>query len=337
MVFESTEEGRFRSKNSLPIRVIGPGWHNASIRSSSSGLILTIDQQASAMPTAARFAAGVVGFRAGMNGARIDDVVIEQRTGPSLRESFRNSKNWPRTFACNVGLLVLFGALMSRITLGRFWVVTKEGFFYWTMFSMVGFLCAGCWYAVDFYLYSKRVPRGLAITRPLNSEEGFTIPSFERLRFLAFEAWYGLSGGETITHQGVTDRGYPDRRIFRGPIYCGPTKEACVEGMPAKTGAGTAGNAPAYRVLLIGSSQTTGSGAKGSTGDLLCARASILARGRRTEVAPGVTQLGGLRIQRRRSSERIQRPLSRFSARFDGYQFVIQRSEVSGEICRRHD
>ena len=262
IVFESTEEGRFRSKNSLPIRVIGSGWHNASIRSSSSGLILTIDQQASPMPTAARFAAGVVGFRAGMNGARIDDVVIEQRTGPSLRESFRNSKNWPRTFACNVGLLVLFGALLSRITLGRFWVVTKEGFFYWTMFSMVGFLCAGCWHAVDFFLYSKRVPRGLAITRPLNSEEGFTIPSFERLRFLAFEAWYGLAGGETITHQGVADRGYPDRRIYQGPIYCGPAKEACVEGMPPKTGAATSGNAQAYRVLLIGSSQTAGAGAR---------------------------------------------------------------------------
>jgi lysophospholipase L1-like esterase len=262
IVFESTENGRLRLKNSLPIQVIGPGWHTASIRSSSSGLIVKIDHETSAIPTMSRFTAGLVGFRAGMKGARIDDVVIRPLMGPSFRESFRNSKNWPLTFACNVGLLVLLGALSSRISLGKFWVVKKEGFFHWTLIAVVGFLCAFGWYVVDYYFYSKRVPRGFGITRPLFTKEDFSIPSFERLRFVVFERWYGLSGGETITHQGVADRGYPVHRIYRGPIYCGPAKDACVEGMPPATDNGKSGNSAAYRVLFIGSSQTLGAGAR---------------------------------------------------------------------------
>jgi hypothetical protein len=260
IVFESTEKGRLRSKTLIPIQAIGPGWHTASIRSSSSELTVKIDQKTSAIPTSSRFAAGRVGFRAGMKGARIDDVVIQPLTGPSFRENFRNSKNWHRTFACNVGLLLLFGALFSRISLGKFRVATKEGLFHWTLISVVGLVCAGGWYLLDYYFYSKWVPRGFAITRPLFSKEDFSIPSFEQLRFIAFEAWYGLLGGETITHKGVADRGYPTHRIFRGPIYCGPANEACIEGKrPA-----TAGklDKSTYRVLFIGSSQTVGAGAK---------------------------------------------------------------------------
>jgi lysophospholipase L1-like esterase len=262
IVFESTENGRFRSKTLIPIEAIGPGWHTASIRSSSSGLTVKVDQETSAMPTTSRFAAGLIGFRAGMNGARIDDVVIQPLTGPSFRENFRNAKNWPRTFACNVGLLLLFGALFSRISLGKFWVATKEGLFHWTLISVVGLVCAGCWYVVDYYLYSKWVPRGFAITRPLFSKEDFSIPSFERLRFIAFEAWYGLLGGETITHKGVADRGYPTHRIYRGPIYCGPAKGTCIEGMRPATVGEKLDKSSTYRVLFIGSSQTVGAGAK---------------------------------------------------------------------------
>jgi len=261
-VFESTEKGRLRSKTLIPIQAIGPGWHTASIRSSSSGLTVKIDQATSAIPTSSRFAAGLVGFRAGIKGATIDDVVIQPITGPSFRQNFRNSKNWPRTFACNVGLLLLFGALFSRISLGKFWVATKEGLFHWTVISGVGLVCAGCWYLVDYYFYSKWVPRRFAITRPLFSKEDFSIRSFEQLRFIAFEAWSGLLGGETITHEGVADRGYPTHRIFRGPIYCGPANEACIEGMRPATDAGKSDKSSTYRVLFIGSSQTVGAGAK---------------------------------------------------------------------------
>jgi len=263
IVFESTDQGQFRSANSIPIQLIGPGWHEASIGSSSSGLIVTIDDQTSAIPTASRFTAGLVGFRAGMNGASIDDVAIRPLTGPSFREGFRNSKNWPLTFACNVGLLILFGALLSRITLGKFWVVTKDGFFYWTLISVAGSLCAGCWYLLDYHFYSKLTPRDTGITRPLFGRKVSSFHSFERLRFVVFETWYGLSGGETISHQGVANRGYTTLRIFQGPIYCGSAKDPCVEGLPPAPNVGKSDNLPTYRVLFIGSSQTVGAGARG--------------------------------------------------------------------------
>jgi lysophospholipase L1-like esterase len=266
IVFQSTEKGRLRSKILIPIKAIGPGWHTASIRSSSSGLTMKIDQETSVIPTTSRFAVGLVGFRTGIKGARIDDVIIQPITGPALRQNFRNSKNWPRVFACSVGILLLLGALFSRISLGKFWVATKEGFFHWTLISAAGLVCAGCWYLVDYYFYSKWVPRdfyskwfprGVVIARP-PSEDGFRIPSLEQLRFIGFEAWYGLLGGETITNKGVADRGYPTDRIFRGPIYCGSAKEACIEGMPA----GGKSDKSTYRVAFVGSSQTVGAGAK---------------------------------------------------------------------------
>jgi lysophospholipase L1-like esterase len=100
------------------------------------------------------------------------------------------------------------------------------------------------------------------ITRPLFSKEDFRIPSFEQLRFTAFEAWYGLLGGETRTHDGLADRGYSTHRIFRGPIYCGPAKPACIEERRPATNSGKSDKSSTYRVLFVGSSQTLGAGAK---------------------------------------------------------------------------
>jgi len=261
IVFDSSERGPLRSKTLIPIQAIGSGWHTASIRRSPSGITLTIDQETSAIPTTSRFAAGLVGFRAGIKGATIDDVVIQPITGPSFRENFRNLKNWLRTFGYNVGILLFLVALFSRISLGTFWVATKEDLFRWTLISVVGLVCAGCWHLADFYFYSKWVPRRSVITRPLFGKEEFSIPHFEQLRFIAFESWYRLLGGEIITHKGVADRGYPADRIFRGPIYCGSAKKSCREGMPPAT-AGDKSDKSTYRVLFIGSSQTVGAGAK---------------------------------------------------------------------------
>lgn len=261
IAYKSTPTGRFQSIIPTSTQTIGAGWHKASVQSSPSGVTLRIDDEIFYSETASRVTLGLVGFSGGMNGAKVDDVEIQPLGGSSFRDDFRNTKNWWRTFAITHGLMVILGVLLSRIMLRRSWAGTKEGLYCWLLLSFVATLCAGSWYLFDFHFYSKRIPRDSGITRPLLGTESFRPPSFERLRFAAFSGWYALAGGETVTHQGLSERGYPAKRIFHGPIYCAAQPQPCVEGLPSTAG-NASRNAPAYRVQFIGSSQTIGAGAR---------------------------------------------------------------------------
>ncbi|MBM4260747.1 MAG: SGNH/GDSL hydrolase family protein [Deltaproteobacteria bacterium] len=261
IAYKSTPTGRFHSITPASTQTIGAGWHKASVQSSPSGVTLRIDGQIFSPEAASRVTAGLVGFSGGMNGAKIDDVEIQPLGGSPFRDSFRNTKNWRRTFAITYGLMVILGVLLSKLMLGRYWAGTKDGLYCWLLLSFVAVICAGSWYLFDFHFYSTRIPRDSGITRPLLGTESFRLPSFERLRFAAFSGWYGLAGGEIVTHQSLSDRGYPAKRIFQGPIYCAAQPQSCVEGLPSTPG-NAARKAPNCRVLFIGSSQTIGAGAR---------------------------------------------------------------------------
>jgi lysophospholipase L1-like esterase len=264
MSFESTTEGEFLTVARIQHRAIAPGWHTLEIKADKVRLVLSLDGGAEIIPIASQFLEGLIGFRSGLRGAKVDHVAIKTLDGSWVRPSFKNFKHWPLVFVLNFLFFASLGTAVSQLASRKSVFKEKERLFTWFTFALTATVCLGMWYAFDFYYYSSRVHRRNGITRSLIGEqtrlnsEQTDILNFEELRYRTFSLVYGLSGGESVSRQGVADRGYPMDRVWRGPIFCGPTDDKCMKIGDLREGSKSA---PLYRVLFVGTSQTIGAGA----------------------------------------------------------------------------
>ena len=264
MSFESTTEGEFLTVARIQHQAIAPGWHTLEIKADKVRLVLSLDGGAEIIPIASQFLEGLIGFRSGLRGAKVDHVAIKTLDGSWVRPSFKNLKHWPLVFVLNFLFFASLGTAVSQLASRKSVSKEKERLFTWFTFALTATVCLGLWYAFDFYYYSSRVHRRNGITRSLIGEqtrlnsEQTDILNFEELRYRTFSLVYGLSGGESVSRQGVADRGYPMDRVWRGPIFCGPTDDKCMKVGDLREGSNSA---PLYRVLFVGTSQTIGAGA----------------------------------------------------------------------------
>jgi hypothetical protein len=164
----------------------------------------------------------------------------------------------------NFLFFAILGTAVSQLASRKSVSKEKERLFTWLTFALTATVCLGMWYAFDFYYYSSRIHKRNGITHLLNGEqtrlnsEQTDILDLEELRYRTFSLVYGLSGGESVSQQGVADRGYPMDRIWGGPIFCGPTDDKCMKVGDLREGSKSG---PLYRVLFVGASQTVGAGA----------------------------------------------------------------------------
>ena len=257
MSFESTTEGEFLTVARIQHRAIAPGWHTLEIKADELRLVLSLDGGAEIIPIASQFLEGLIGFRSGLRGAKVDHVAIKTLDGSWVRPSFKNLKHWPLVFVLNFLFFASLGTAVSQLASRKSVSNEKERLFTWFTFVLTTTVCLGMWYAFDFSYYSSRVHKRNGITRLLNGEQTDVL-NFEELRYRTLSLVYGLSGGESVSRQGVADRGYPMDRVWRGPIFCGPTDDKCMKVGDLREGSKSA---PLYRVLFVGTSQTIGAGA----------------------------------------------------------------------------
>jgi lysophospholipase L1-like esterase len=257
MIFESTTKGEFLTVARIQHRAIAPGWHTLEIKADKVRLVLSLDGGAQIIPIASQFLEGLIGFRSGRRGAKVDHVAIKTLDGSWVRPSFKNLKHWPLVFVLNFLFFASLGTAVSQLASRKSVSKENERLFTWFTFALTATVCLGMWYAFDFYYYSSRVHKRNGITRLLNGEQTGVL-NFEELRYRTFSLVYGLSGGESVSRQGVADRGYPMDRVWRGPIFCGPTDDKCMKVGDLREGSKSA---PLYRVFFVGTSQTIGAGA----------------------------------------------------------------------------
>jgi lysophospholipase L1-like esterase len=257
MSFESTTEGEFLTVARIQHRAIAPGWHTLDIKADEVRLVLSLDGGAEIIPIASQFLEGLIGFRSGLRGAKVDHVAIKTLDGSWVRPSFKNFKHWPLVFVLNFLFFASLGMAVSQLASRKSVSNEKERLFTWFTFALTATVCLGMWYAFDFYYYSSRVHKRNGITRLLNGEQTDVL-NFEELRYRTFSLMYSLSGGKSVSRQGVADRGYPMDRIWGGPIFCGPTDDKCMKVGDLREGSKSA---PLYRVVFVGTSQTMGAGA----------------------------------------------------------------------------
>jgi lysophospholipase L1-like esterase len=260
--YESEIDGKFLRQSPFRFPSLTAGWHDAEVSQSEQGLILRIDHGNPDLIIASQFESGQIGFRAGLNGAKIDHVVIKTTAGTLVSPSFQNTKKWAKIFWFNFGVLLALGIILIS-----FWRSQSPE----KILSLISGListtfCVTLFLLFDFYYYSSVIPEENGITRILfNNPESSHNP--EVLRFMAFRRWYRISDGEVISSEGVKARGYPvEDRTWRGPIYCGPQKMECQSIEPTlQIHLRPSPRTPLYRMLFIGSSQTVGAGAQDLT------------------------------------------------------------------------
>ncbi|MCX5796133.1 MAG: SGNH/GDSL hydrolase family protein [Elusimicrobia bacterium] len=243
-------EGRILSAEPLAWPLLDGAWHRLVLDFGAGGLSVSLDAQAPiALPQAAA-AAGACGLRSGMRSAVVDDIVVEDVQGRVLRESFRNTKHWPRILLCNCLLvLVLFACLRGRVHA-------------FAACSLVLAVCGSLWLTFDYFHWSRLELD--VLSRPLSgAARRSALERAEAARYAFFAGWDRLMGGEVATREALLAQGYAAVTTGVGPIFCG--RGPGERPMQLQPGPGLeelfSAKKTAYRILFVGTSQAVGAGA----------------------------------------------------------------------------
>jgi lysophospholipase L1-like esterase len=228
-------------------------WHRLVLDFRTGGLEVRLDAQPPLVFTGVAPAFGSFGLRNGMRGADIDHILIEDDQGRMFRESFRNTRHWPRVLLFNCILaLTLFTLLVGR----------KRGRQSITAFNLVITACGLLWLGFD-YSYWSRLEIDV-LSRPMAGQaRRSALERVEAARHVFFTGWNRIIGGETPTREALVAQGYAAFTTGAGPVFCGRSPGE----QPLQLQPGPAldqllqTRKTAYRILFVGTSQTIGAGA----------------------------------------------------------------------------
>ena len=246
-------EGRILSAEPLSWPFLDGAWHRLALDFGASGLAVRLDAEAPIVLPEVAAAGGAFGLRNGRLGAVVDDILIEDAQGRVRRESFRNTRHWPRILLFNCVLaLVLFACLRGR----------ARGVPAFAVLNLVLAVCGSLWLTFDYFHWS-----GLeldVLSRPLSgAARRSAVERVEAARQGFFSGWNKLLGGEAPTREALVGQGYAAFTTGAGPIFCGRSPGE----PPRQLQPGPEleellrARKTAYRILFVGTSQAVGAGA----------------------------------------------------------------------------
>lgn len=256
--FFSAADGQFSSVRPIDQGPLEAGWHDVEIDLTTPGATLRIDGQ---LPQALGWTAWRgprrLSLRANAESAQVADLNLRENDGHGFQESFRNTHEWGRiaslhllAVAALVLLLVFFFRRGRRTDLMPVIAVVLG------ITVLVG----------SVLLFDEFFWSGLplcSLTREYKGEHAVFSPveRIEQARYHLFGAWQRLLGLKSVSHDDLVAAGYPNERIWEGPIVCnyGPaTQGRCAREDASSV---TAGPRAGPVVAVIGTSQTIGAGA----------------------------------------------------------------------------
>jgi lysophospholipase L1-like esterase len=255
--FELNKVGKFVKKIPIEININNEKWNTFSLSVLKNKLLAKLNgSQISKTEFLAKI--NIVSFQSGINGSWIDNISVHSENKGLFNESFSNHKHMVGYLILNYLALLFLGGIL------KFYLsYLNESFFNICIASLVAFyFMFGSWFFFDFYYYSGVVPRENGITKELNPQISLTSLNLEEFREFLFSKWSQLGNGKKISSEGIRNLGYPENRIWKELIYCGPVKQICKSDEGHLAIQLNSKKANIYRVLFIGTSQTIGSGAK---------------------------------------------------------------------------
>lgn len=195
-------------------------------------------------------------FKSGEAPVSLDNITITQSDGDKIAESFSNTKNFANLYFYTLSLIMIFLFIMEISFL--LLKCRRETFLFVqpTILLSVTFVVS-ILYLYDFYYWSNHSFNHRS--KVLHGEEVIGISKrLDKIRFDALAHYYRWTGGKQPGHQEIFQI-YPEERIWSGPIFCQDTKP-CAQKAPSDDRARD--RARSKKLLLIGSSQSLGIGAK---------------------------------------------------------------------------
>jgi hypothetical protein len=252
--FKSDLDGRFLSTKEIILPEITAGWHSVSFFCSKSGISLSLDSGEPIFIDSQLCAGGQIGFRAGLDGAKVDDVVVREADGSVFEDSFRNSKNLLRIIFLNILpawflLIWTFGNNKRRL-LDSLKIKT---FLIFNFFIFLLIL-----YGFDF-LYWSKLPFQVGM-RFISTDMSVPQLRAEKFRHSLFRI---LAGGADFNQkllEVIQAQGYPQKRVVRGPIFCASYRGECQSYESSEYLKFVDLKRNCRRLVFLGTSQTVGAG-----------------------------------------------------------------------------
>lgn len=252
--------GEFRGKIILG-ETISQGWHEAILKLAGSETIVSVDQKELGRVSLSFSSMGQIGFRGSLADADVDDLVIVEKNGQTLTESFANRRGFFPLLILNLcSIVVLFMIALGGVGWQAGRLALREVSLLGSLCLTTASICGGLYLGFDSFFWSHLALDPMS--QPLKGEATDRIEiKIERLRESIFSLWYRFSGGEVIEKNHFPDRGYPLMRVFSGPIQCVNQAPCNVFWKPEEAIRAVREPAKGFRLLFVGTSQTVGSGA----------------------------------------------------------------------------
>ena len=154
--FQSNTDGRIIQFQPIAAKAILPGWHQAAISFPGKGITLQINGEPPVQIESKLTRASELGFRAGLAGAKIDDIVAKGTEGGEFKDTFRNGNDWLKLAALHSILLAApLGAVCCLLWMAMAWQLDRILGWSLIIVSQI-FVCSSIYYAFDFFYWSKK-------------------------------------------------------------------------------------------------------------------------------------------------------------------------------------
>lgn len=252
-LFRSDKKGKFISFNSVDFREKFEEVSFAKIKSESTGIVLSLNEQNFEFKRS-EINSGSVGLRSGLEGTEIYSIKVKNRDSSIFKESFRNDKDWVKIFSLSFLLFfLLFSALLVLS-------VTPK-----TLNIAYGciILFFGTWFLFDFYYWSS-------LSYPIRWKplpylaDKLQFDTLEKVHRQIFNFWYTSTNWILNPKDQIEGRQPNIDFILNGPIFCDSEnfeKRTTCESLGGHSDNLYFAQKRDLKILLVGSSQSIGAGA----------------------------------------------------------------------------
>ncbi|MCF8060166.1 MAG: SGNH/GDSL hydrolase family protein [Bacteriovoracaceae bacterium] len=202
-----------------------------------------------------------IGFHAGITGAIVDNIFVEEKNGMTFKESFRfKTKARPQVVFIHGILMFLLIEILTFLS--RLMIKTKSNFriktrlFFTYQFIMASFLL----FLFDFYYLSSF--QHFNLSKEIFTRESAVLNKGEYYRFDFFRKWALALRVIEKEKKLLELNNYTTNRIWKGPLLCTSNPVRCLSyGQIDEVTNKFSDFRNCNRIIFLGTSQTVGAGA----------------------------------------------------------------------------
>lgn len=256
-LYKSNSDGKHIATKPLEKKTISPGNHSLECEMVNGQLSIKIDNILIFQTEEFKMTNGFIGFQSGFHGADIKHVQVYSKNG-KWEDAFYNTKNLTRYFFFSIALLLACFIIIAAICLSLKIQELKAKL---NLFARTLFIFSLLWFCFDFFYYQRIPTSWKTPDTPEAIKPVFKNFNFEGLRFHFFEKLKTLAGEKLTHNEAERENSYPPYD-FRTLAHCLAAENSCKKANYQSFDLTTPRHPGTYRILFLGSSFSSGRGAR---------------------------------------------------------------------------